>query len=270
MRKVRIPKNLAPPEDWLAEAQAANLALADAKTQDERDALIDAKQKIWRDDRIRNLLLEQFHNKCWYSEAQEAVSAYHVDHYRPKGQVTDVGRTNPESGYWWLAFNWQNYRICGQLINVKKNDVFPLVNGHRATPDDAHSINLEAPVLLDPTTDDACLVSFEMDEDGCIAGPCGGADEEDCARVMTTIEVIGLNRLDRLNSKRADVWEECREKLVSYEAASNEPPALKKLQRALMITELKKRVAYESELSSVAEACIRKVGSELVSRQVFG
>lgn len=270
MRKVRVPKDQLPPADWLAEAEAVCAELADAKTPPERDAIIEAKQKLWRDDRIRDWLLGVFHNKCWYSEAQEGVSAYHVDHYRPKGRVTDVGRVNPEPGYWWLAFQWQNYRICGQLINVKKNDVFPLVSGHRAAPDDPGSLSLEAPALLDPTTDEARLISFEMDEDGCRAVPSGGADEDDRDRVLTTIEVIGLNRLDRLNSKRADVWEECREKLASYAAAAGEPLALKRLQRALIVVDLKKRVAYESELSSVAEACIRKVGSEVVCAQVFG
>ncbi|MRH00173.1 hypothetical protein GIY21_07680 [Xanthomonas sontii] len=270
MRKVRVPKDQLPPADWLAEAEAACIALTKAKTDAERDAIIDANQKIWRDNRIRNWLLCLFHDKCWYSEAQEAVSAYHVDHYRPKGRVTDVGRVDPEPGYWWLAFQWKNYRICGQLINVKKNDVFPLVSGHRATPDVAESLRLEAPSLLDPTTDDARLISFEMDEDGCRAVPSGGTDDEDCARVETTIDVIGLNRLDRLNRKRADVWDDCLEKLASYAAASGEPPAMKQLQRALIVVELKKRVAYESELSSVAEACIRKIGSELVCTQVFG
>lgn len=148
--------------------------------------------------------------------------------------------------------------------------MFPLVSGHRATPDVAGSLRLEAPSLLDPTTDDARLISFEIDEDGCRAVPSGGADEEDCYRVATTIDVIGLNRLDRLNRKRADVWDDCREKLASYAAASGEPPAMRQLQRALIVIELKKRVAYESELSSVAEACIRKIGSELVCAQVFG
>ena len=150
MRKVRVPTDQLPPADWLAEAEAACVALAKAKTDAERDVIIEAKQKLWRDDRIRNWLLGLFHNKCWYTEAQEAVSAYHVDHYRPKGRVTDVGRVHPEPGYWWLAFRWDNYRICGQLINVKKNDVFPLVSGHRAMPGDTGSLRLEAPALLDP------------------------------------------------------------------------------------------------------------------------
>lgn len=270
MRKILIPMGQTPPQDWLDEAQRVTDALTAAKRDDERDALIEQYSRLWRDYRIRDWLLGLFHNKCWYTEAQEAVSAYHVDHYRPKGQVTDIGRIKPEPGYWWLAFNWQNYRICGQLINVKKSDVFPLMEGQRAMHDIPRSLKLEAPTLIDPTTDDARLISFEMDEDGCRAVPMPGAEEEDCGRVEATIEIIGLNRLDRLNQKRADVWRDCQEKLTSYEAAAQEPLALKQLKRALIIGDLKKRVRYESELSSVAEACIRKLGSELLKAQVHG
>jgi hypothetical protein len=270
MRKIKIPPGHTPPQDWLDDAQKAFDALAVAQNEEARATLIEKHEKLWRDARIRDWLLSLFHNKCWYTEAQEAVSAYHVDHYRPKGKVTDIGRVAPEAGYWWLAFDWQNYRICGQLINVKKSDVFPLLEGHRATPDAPNSLKLEAPVLIDPTTDDARLISFEMDEDGCRAVAMPGADADDCARVNATIDIIGLNRLDKLNQKRADVWRECKEKLASYEAAAKEPLALKTLRRALVLDDLRKRVQYESELSSVAEACIRKLGSEAVRAQVQG
>lgn len=270
MRKVVIPEKQTPPQDWLEEAQKLTAALSAATSDDERTKLIEQHEGLWRDNRVRDWLLGLFHNKCWYTEAQEAVSAYHVDHYRPKGRVTDIGRTKPEPGYWWLAFEWKNYRICGHLINVKKSDVFPLSAGHRATHDAPASLRLEAPILIDPTTDDARLICFEMDEDGCRAVPMLGADEEDCARVEATIEILGLNRLNRLNQKRADVWRECQEKLTSYEAAAQEPPALKSLRRALVVEDLKKLVRYESELSSVAEACIRKLGSEVVRAQVYG
>jgi hypothetical protein len=124
--------------------------------------------------------------------------------------------------------------------------------------------------LIDPTTDDARLISFEMDEDACLAVAMPGADADDCARVDATIDIIGLNRLDRLNQKRADVSRDCQEKLASYEAAAQDPPALKLLQRANIVNDLKKRVQYESELSSVAEACIRKLGSEVLKAQVHG
>ena len=67
MRKVRFPKDQLPPADWLAEAAAASVELTDAKTEADRDAIIEAKQKLWRDERIRGWLLGLFHNKCWYS-----------------------------------------------------------------------------------------------------------------------------------------------------------------------------------------------------------
>ena len=57
MRKVRIPNDRMPPAEWLAEAEAACIALAEAKTVADRDAIIEARQMLWRDDRIRDWLL---------------------------------------------------------------------------------------------------------------------------------------------------------------------------------------------------------------------
>jgi hypothetical protein len=97
-----------------------------------------------------------------------------------------------------------------------------------------------------------------------------GADEDDCARVDATTDIIGLNRLDRLNQKRAGVWRDCEDRLASYDAAAGEPYALKTLKRASVVEDLRRRVKFESELSPVAEACIRKLGSEAVKAQVCG
>ena len=90
-------------------------------------AIIESNEELWRDDRIRNWLLSQFNNKCWYSEAQESVSSVHVDHYRPKGRFKQELGGETEEGYWWLAFDLSNYRICGQLLNVNKGDLFPII-----------------------------------------------------------------------------------------------------------------------------------------------
>jgi hypothetical protein len=38
----------------------------------------------------------------------------------------------------------------------------------------------------------------------------------------------------------------------------------------MALEELRKRIRYESELSSVAEACIRKLGSEALRAKVYG
>lgn len=269
MRKVIIPEGSSPPEGWLAEAAELTAKLRAATDEAERADLIDKNQKLWRDERVRGWLLGLYYNKCWYTEAQEAVSSIHVDHYRPKGRISELDNSQYE-GYWWLAFDWTNYRICGQLINVKKKDSFPLSEPPRATFDNPNSIKLEAPTLIDPVTDDARLISYEMDEDGCIAVPAAGIDEREESRATVTIDVLGLNRLDRLNQKRAGVWNRCREEVAEYLSATGEPQALKSLRQLVAVAHLKGMIGYREELSSVAEACIRKTASESLCAKVFG
>lgn len=269
MRKVQIPKGMTPPADWLAEAEDASKALRQAQTEDERKAVIERHEKLWRDERVRGWLLNLFHAKCWYSEAKDSVSSYHVDHFRPKGRVTDLNRENPEPGYWWLAFDWKNYRISGQLINSKKADVFPLRAGRRATCDEPDSLELEYPTLLDPVSDDACLISFEMDEDGCRAVAAVDAEPEQVLRASATIEAIGLNRLDGLNANRAFVWRACAAELTRYEAAKGDSHWLRRVQHALAIARLTEMIGYDQEFSSVALACIRKLGGPVVNAKVF-
>lgn len=268
MRKVIIPKGAMPPDSWLEAAQKATSELRAATNEDERKVLIAKYERLWQDDRVRDWLRELYHRKCWYTEAKESVSAYHVDHYRPKGRVRDLDR-NEYEGYWWLAFDWTNYRVCGQLINVKKRDLFPLTECQRACHDDPKSLEKEAAVLIDPITDDARLISYELDEDACIAVPAGGIDDDDEFRATATIKILGLNRVSQLRSNRADIWRECREEIANYSAYSGSPQCLKRLGQALAISSLRKMTAYEQEFSSVAEACLRKTAPESVQAKVY-
>lgn len=258
MRKVRISG--APPADWVEEAEQVTAQLRAAPNEAARKAIIDANEGFWRDDRIRNWLLAQFNNKCWYSESFDSTASIHVDHYRPKGRIkSKLGGPTCE-GYWWLAFNWENYRICGQLLNVKKGDLFPIIEGARCNPIDPVSLQLEAPVLIDPITDQTRLISYERDEDSCIAVPAAGIDAPDQDRAVRTIEILGLNLRDRLNAKRRDTWDECLMQIVSYQSAQATTGAyvLKQVIQAKVKSQLKEKIKYEAEFSSVVEACIEK------------
>lgn len=270
MRRVRITGN--PPEDWVAEAELVTGQLRNAPDETTRQAIIEANETLWRDDRIRGWLRDQFNNKCWYSEAYESVSAIHVDHYRPKGRVKqELGDKNPCEGYWWLAFNWTNYRISGQLLNVKKGDLFPIAEGIRANPDDPRSILLEAPVMIDPITDQARLISYEVDEDGCRAIPASGIDEQERVRAETTIKFLGLNIRDQLNTKRKMKWDKCLKHIAAFRSAQKTHGAqvLKQVLQAAAKTELTSMIDYDEEFSSIAEACIEKHASESLKRMVF-
>lgn len=254
MRRIIIEGT--PPADWIADAEELTIQLRGALDDTARADIIAANEKLWRDDRIRDWLLHQFNNKCWYTEAYDSVSSIHVDHYRPKGRVKDL-EGNESGGYWWLAFQWQNYRICGQLINVKKSDIFPIIEGARANSDDPVSLELEAPLLIDPLKDEARLITYEKDEGACIAVPAAGIDESEEYRAIQTIEVIGLNRRTRLNQKRAEFWDECLLTIADYKGAAGSQ-ALQLVQKLSAAKKLKRMISYSAEFSSVSEACIRK------------
>lgn len=265
MRRVYIQG--VPPADWAADADAVTERLRAASSDDERAQIIKEKEGLWRDDRIRNWMLQQFANKCWYTEAYDSVSSIHVDHYRPKGRVKNLDGTECE-GYWWLAFNWKNYRICGQLINVKKVDLFPLLEGERAKVFDEISLVLEAPLIIDPLTDQTRLISYEKDEDACIAVPSAGINKLEEYRAEKTIEVLGLNLRDRLNQKRADYWDKCLMVIADYNGADG-PYVLRLVSQVAALKKLKEMVSYAAEFSSVSEACIRKNAPDSLIASVF-
>lgn len=267
MRRVVIDlENNPPPQDWVEEAEAITAQLRNAPDAEARKALLEDYEGFWRDDRIRNWLLGNFNNKCWYSEAYETVSPLHVDHYRPKGNISDGAGNKLGEGYWWLAFEWVNYRIAGHLVNSKKGDIFPILHGSRANPDDQTSMHLECPTLLDPLKSlDAGLISFEKEEGLCIAIPAANIDDTDRQKAERTIEILGLNIRDRLNQKRTKFWDECLMKIADYQGFRNTcggADALVSVMREQLAKELEQKVAYDAEFSSVVKACIRKKAPE--------
>lgn len=269
MRQIRI--NGTPPADWVEEANEVTRQLREAADEEARKAIIKKHENLWRDNRIRNWLLEQFNNKCWYSESIDSTAAVHVDHYRPKGRVKEMPGGESCEGYWWLAFDWTNYRICGQLLNVKKGDLFPLAEGVRCSPDHPESIYLEAPLLIDPISDQARLISYEIDEEGCRAIPTADIDEKDEQRALKTIEILGLNIRHRLNVKRRSVWDDCLSQIAKFKGINITRcgQALKILLQEEAKLALKRKIEYSREFSSVAEACIEKEAPIHLKRMVF-
>jgi hypothetical protein len=165
------------------------------------------------------------------------------------------------SGYWWLTFDWKNYRLAGQLLNVKKRDLFPVQYPGSAQAANPLSLHAEGPLLLDPLTNDAWFVSFErIDDDDCLATTSPGLPQPKADRAALTIEVLGLNRLSLLNKNRADIWDRCLERIREYNDADNNP--MIQTQEALRLVAargLAQLCAEDQEFSSVAQACVNKL-----------
>lgn len=82
------------------------------------------------------------HNaKCvWCERVRDVKRDLDVEHYRPKGKVTrwdgrpshEITEPPPEidvhpTGYWWLAFSWENYALSCKACNQGwKRNLFPV------------------------------------------------------------------------------------------------------------------------------------------------
>jgi hypothetical protein len=159
---------------------------------------------------LKEALLELFHRKCAYCDAQfEHVAYGDVEHFRPKGGVTD----EPDHpGYWWLAYEPSNYLPSCALCNqgdAKKNH-FPIGGKRAYGPGD--DLDAEKPDLLNPYIDNFQLhLKFNpSSSDATKAGVIDPLDQTDL-RASASIISYKLNRpnlLDfRLKSQRIALQE---------------------------------------------------------------
>lgn len=146
--------------------------------------------------------------KCWYSESKNPTSDKNVDHFRPKNRVQE----DPDhEGYWWLAFDWRNYRLSSQWCNQRRNDKisktsggkwdhFPLRPGSfraRLESDDYEQEEIE---LLDPIDpEDWKLLTFRPDGRPTPTKPANTPEHE---RAAITIEVYHLHCKELVDDRR--------------------------------------------------------------------
>lgn len=250
-----------PSADWIDRASALTAALRRlhaAGDIDGRNALIEDNDDLWKE--LVPWLASQSHDKCWYTEATNCASYWHVDHFRPKKEVKDRDG-NKTDGYWWLAFKWQNYRLSGSAANVPKSTKFPLREGTARITGPDQDENDEYPYLLDPLEPtDPGLLSF--DEKG-KAIPGDPAGDWNRLRAEVSIEILNLN-FDGLTRGRQVTWEECDRRVNKalnlmrslQERASATDKALLKA----VIDELRNMAAENAPFSAVVATCVRSQG----------
>lgn len=129
-----------------------------------------ARKQIWRD--LAPHLAKLQDGKCWYSESRNPGSDKDVDHFRPKNRVAE----DPDhEGYWWLAFDWRNYRYSCKWCNQRRNDAanqtdggkwdhFPISPESYRSRQERDNWRLEEIDLLDPIDpEDWKLLTFRPD-----------------------------------------------------------------------------------------------------------
>lgn len=215
------------PPDWQARANEALDALREEITAAElaaraagadvgtarRSAIgaglkIASRQQIWRD--LAPCLARLKNSKCWYSESLNPTADKNVDHFRPKRRVNEAPG---HEGYWWLAFDWTNFRYSSQWCNQRrvddsngtsggKEDRFPLCSGSYRAQHEGDDIELERPELLDPADpEDWKLLTFRPDGHP-IPAKSADTDLEAHSRAASSIEIYHLNCKELVTERR--------------------------------------------------------------------
>lgn len=255
---------------WLARSRQLVTelsALEAAGKREDRNALIDREKSHW--DQLKPWLLTLSGGKCWFSEAREVYSHYDVEHFRPKKIAKGFGGYMRD-GYWWLAFDYMNFRVCGNVGNRKKGGWFPLKQGSLCSTYAVQCEESETPYLLDPIDDhDVSLIAF--DEEG-KAIPAPGISDWEQERVYETVKRMKLNEHTALAEERRKVWQKVSRLIEDFTTAkarccSGSNPAVK-----AKLTEVQARLREltktTAELSAVARWCLLLRNDPQLSRLV--
>lgn len=250
------------PPGWPRRAQEAYEAIKNLPP-DQRNKEIDKRSKIWSD--LKDYLAKLSENKCWYCESREIRSNKAVDHYRPKNEIFECPS---HSGYWWLAFNYLNFRYSCQLCNEIRVDKttkssygkgthFPLLDESKRVYSEGTTFQ-EDPALLDPTEPSDCgLLSFD---DSGEAAPTYKAEHHprDFSRAMISIRYYNLNQPDIKEKRQKEV---CRKIQRLVEQADIHLKAIEdnadaRIAYKSIFKELHFMISRKAEYSAVAKAVL--------------
>ncbi|MEJ2884582.1 hypothetical protein [Pedobacter sp. GR22-6] len=257
-------KTVPPSAKWLKKAKSITDAMIAAADDKERYEIIDKNHRVWK--LLKQTLKSISYGKCWYSEARELYSHYHVDHFRPKKKSIGIDNSDM-GGYWWLAFDWENYRLMGSVGNSKKGDYFPVKRHKAALYSDP--VQDEIYYLLDPCKlEDVKLINFEE------TGKAIPTANEKIAnwsyiRAKETIEWYDLNYED-LKEERKRIWRTTVDQILEtqYLIDEFELNQSAKTEEKIMskFESFRKMIAPCTELSATYRSCLRSSGFDWSQR----
>lgn len=203
------PSKITYPPDWSDRAKELAQKLTEAKDSEARKKILsDPNNRIWSE--LKSELRKLSHGKCWYTEALQVGTDVDVDHYRPKGRVAELlGAVPAHEGYWWLAYDPENYRFSCIVANRRRHDVeagrtggkadhFPIQ--HEADRAYSGDCTAEKPMLIDPcVAHEPDLITFKNDGE---AMPRFSKDHEyKHGKAARSIELYSINHSEFVTAR---------------------------------------------------------------------
>ena len=119
--------------------------------------LYDKKQTLevkplWsQDDKVKRFLHQSQYGKCCYCERKrDQKGDSDVEHFRPKAKLKENSK---HSGYWWLAYSWDNLLLSCKKCNNRKNVSFPLKDESKRALSEDDDLTKEEHILINPLTE---------------------------------------------------------------------------------------------------------------------
>lgn len=211
---------------------------------------------LWSD--FKDVFVQAQHGKCFFCEGRVTATHYgDVEHFRPKAAITLPGpgitgkkgkKTIPVSaaGYWWLAYDWDNYSLSCQLCNQQhKKNHFPTVP--QIPPTGPNRGNPEEALILNAFDDEDFEAAWEISESGLLI------DRNEKGK--QTWIVCGLNRDPLVEARREKALRV--NDLLNLLGSAEEVGEL--AMQELCVKMIKKEGADESEYAAVARATVTRM-----------
>jgi hypothetical protein len=229
------PNRIHLPPEWEATAATLKAQLLQ-EAEGNRSVFINAKRmQTWGSQEVVTALRNVVGNKCWYSEVELTGADPNIDHFRPKGRVREIDVDSLKAtgldtdGYWWLAFDYQNFRLSSQHANQRrvdettdggKWDYFP-VDGARAPEGSKISLITEVVFPLDPcSATDVSLMWFGPDGTPGYSNWKRQPSIHEQRRMKVTVWLFHLDKQE-LMIKRSNAMEELRAVVKTADAIYN-------------------------------------------------
>lgn len=241
---------------------------------EQRNHYIDEHKAYW--GKLKEHYMNLSHGKCWYTEAKEIASHYHMDHFRPKKKPKklkkncEIETSTSTEAYWWMAFDWKNYRLAASIPNTSKGSYFPLRKGTNAIKQ-GENIDIEWCCLIDPTDEyDVSLVGFGLD--GKVYPACTDMNCWDAQRVILSKRVYNLDD-QSLVDKRIEIQQICKQKIQRIKNVQKNYAETHSIEFRDMlkeyVRELRNMTKPTAEMSAVARNYIRNDSEEFI-RNIAG
>jgi hypothetical protein len=277
MRHIKTT-DLEVPDGWhddAAKALAAVALLEGAERKKRNEEMDRHANKTWR--ALKDALMKLSHDKCWYCEIRQDRSLGAVDHYRPKGRVDGVP---DHPGYWWLAFDENNYRFTCTLCNSStmdkktktvggKREQFPLFDEDKRANTRSSSLSDEKPKLLDPLIAvDPGLLTWLVDGNPAPRYPASQNAEWN-ERAAVSITVYHLNHY-KLRRRRIAIYNELKlliqEGDILYDKAVTNKP-FERVSMERVTNRIMEILSESAELTATAKQYIREYRSRDSERE---